>query len=407
MMNAKLKAVIIGDRNVIQKDEFFDEAKKLISFLIKNNILPIILSNDLTQERLELEHILKQEYSEFIWYIADRDNIPKKPKSDAVGYILSEMGWDKNEVIYIGNTDIDMQTAVNAKILFLNATWYEQTNYYGFEFKSPKDIAKFIDIFCLRSYLWQYSICNEDLEYYALGIFGTKDPEYKTYTEDAKEAAKQGRGHLDFWLKYLVSSIYFSGLHERIDYIAPYPGHSQYSNPTVMEAALIIFAKCFRKTYLKDLIIRHTKAIKSAFARYNQEHLDCFNQLNTIYLNEFPLKKENGERYKKSPLKSDKIVLIIDDFCTQGYSLEAARVYIEQTGAKTICLSLLKTINRDYEQINKIRKFSPFQANKFYLPDLEQVTKHPYRNYIVNPSAHEEIGSKLQAYDNWQWPHGI
>ncbi len=405
MINAKLKGVIIGDKNVIQEGEYFAEIKKLIAFLIKKGIVPIILSNDLKPERLELESILKQEYSQLVWYIADRDGTPKKPKTEAINYILSINNWNKNEVIYIGNQDIDMQMAVNAKMLFLNATWYGKYTTYGFEFESPNKIARFIEIFCLREYGWQYSISNDELEYHALGIYGTRDPEYKIYTEDAREAAKLGRGHLDFWLNYFMSSIYFSGLHDRINYISPYPGHSQGSMPTVMEESLIIFAKCFRKTYLKDLIIRHTTAKKSAYARYNREHLDCLNQLNTIMLNEYPLKGDTEERYKKSPLKVGKTVLIVDDFCTQGFSLETARVFIEQTGAKAICLSLLKTISRNYEQIVDIDKFSPFKPNKF--SQINRVISHPYNKYIVNALAHIEIGSKLQEYDNWQWPNGI
>lgn len=407
-MTQNLKGVIFGDRNVIKSGKYFTETKRLIRFLISQKILPIILSNDLTSERISLEQLIKQEFSEVVWYIADRDGTPRKPKADAIKHILNEKAWNTNEVIYIGNTENEMQTAVNGNVLFLNATWYEKNTDYGFEFASPLKVARFIDIFCLREYLWQYSISYQNLEYYALGIYGTRDPEYSIYTLDAKEAAKLGRGHLDFWLNYLLSSIYFSGIHERINYISPYPGHQKGSTPTVMEEALVIFAKCFRKPYLKDLIIRHTTAKKSAYARYNKETLDYFNQLNTIMLNENPLKGEKGQKYKKSPLTEGKTVLVVDDFCTQGYSLETARAYIQQTGAKAICLSLLKTINRDYEQIIEIKSFNPFQSNYFSSNNSNgRIIRHPYTNYISNPFAHEEIGSKLQSYDNWHWPSNI
>jgi hypoxanthine phosphoribosyltransferase len=171
-----------------------------------------------------------------------------------------------------------------------------------------------------------------------------------------------------------------------------------------MEETLVTFAKCFRKNYLKDLIIRHTTAQKSAYARHDGRNIDHLNQLNTIKLNPSPLKSEE-ERYKKCPLKQGKTVLLIDDFCTQGYSLEAARAYVEQTGAKVICLSLLKTIIRDYERIGKIDKFSPFEPNQF--TSVKSIIRYPYNDYISSPSAHEEIGSKLLAYDRWQWPNNI
>jgi len=404
MTNVKLKGVIIGDRNVIKKGEYFEETKKLIVFLIEKGIVPIILSNDHKPERIELERILKQEHSQLIWYIADRDSTPKKPKADAVASVLNKMGWKNNEVIYIGNTDIDMQTAVNGRLLFLNATWYKQSNYYGFEFISPFDIARFIDIFCLRKYYWDYCINNQGLEFYSLGTYGFLEEKYKVYSQDARHAAKSGKGHPDFWIKYLLSTVYFSGIHERIDFIVPYPGHQQGGALSVMEGATIAFAKCFRKKYLKDLIIRHTTSIKSSHARNSGQQIDHLNQLNTILLNERPSYGDE-KIYKNSPLRSGKVVLVLDDICTEGYSFEAARTYIQQTGAEVVCLSLLKTIVKNYKQINSLSNFNPFQKNKF--TSVGNIIQHSYNKYVLNSSAHEEIGSKLQAYDNWQWPNDI
>lgn len=403
-MTQNLKCVIFGDRDVIKNEnKHFADVKKLIDFLALKNIQPIVLSNDRKSERLLLETKLRRECPKLNWYIADRDGTPKKPKPESIQWILKSFNLEPHEVIYIGNSDVDMQTAVNSGLLFLNASWYGKKTNYGFEFKNPYEIARFIDIFCLRDHLWAYAIDNGELEYYALGIYGTQEKKYD-YSHDAREAAKFGRGHPDFWIKYLLSTVYFSGLHKHIDYIAPYPGHSQGSTPTVMEETLVTFAKCFRTKYLKDLIIRHTTAQKSAYARSEGRRLDHLNQLNTIKLNPNPLQSE-GKRYKNCPLKLGKTVLVIDDFCTQGYSLEAARAYLEQTGARVICISLLKTICRDYEQIDKIDNFSPFQPNRFNSPT--PIIRHPYKNYISTPSAHEEIGSKLSAYDQWKWSSNI
>ncbi|MHC5716966.1 MAG: phosphoribosyltransferase [Nostoc sp.] len=171
-----------------------------------------------------------------------------------------------------------------------------------------------------------------------------------------------------------------------------------------MEETLVAFAKCFRKKYLKNLIVRHTTSRKSAYARSSGEIIDHLNQLNTIYINKLPSYGDNNI-YTNPPLKKGKTILLLDDFCTQGYSLEAARIFIEKTGANVICLSLLKTIIKDYEQIVSIENFNPFQPNQFSSPG--SVFRHSYNKYVLNSSAHEEIGSKLQAYDNWQWLNGI
>lgn len=168
-----------------------------------------------------------------------------------------------------------------------------------------------------------------------------------------------------------------------------------------MEEAIITFAKCFRKKYLKDLITRHTTAVKSAYARSQGKPIDHLNQLNTISLNSTPIKDNSGNKYKSFPLQKGKTVLVIDDFCTQGYSLEAARVYIEQTGAKVILLSLLKTISKNYSKVDIVEQFSPFQANQF--ASGQKTIEYPFSTHIIRKSADIEIREKLETYDNWSW----
>ena len=399
-MNKHLKCVIFGDRDVIKNDNQLPEFKRLIGFLVDKNIKPVILSNDLTQERQLLEIQLKQDYPQLAWYITARDNLPKKSKGEAVSSILDKLEIEPRKAIYVGNSDIDMQTAVNSKLLFLNATWYGENTDYGFKFFTPKEIARFIDIFCLRDNLWAYCINEGGLEYYALGIYAYLEKQYD-YSSDAKDAAKYGTGHPEFWIKYLLSTVYLSGLHERIDYIAPYPGHKQGSIPTVMEKTIVTFAKCCRKKYLKDLIVRHTTATKSSWARNNKQPITHFNQLNTIHLNPTPAQNIEGKVYKKNPLNSKKTVLVIDDFCTEGYSLEAARNFIEQTGAKVILISLLKTIFKNYGRIDDLGKFDP--CNPCQFSNVGKTRIYPFNSYLIEKSAHQEIRSKLQEYDSWHW----
>jgi hypoxanthine phosphoribosyltransferase len=127
-----------------------------------------------------------------------------------------------------------------------------------------------------------------------------------------------------------------------------------------------------------------------------------YNQLNTIHLNPNPVQNNvEGKRYKNFPLNSKKTVLVIDDFCTQGYSLEAARNFIEKTGAKVILISLLKTIIKNYERIDRLGKFDPCKPNQF--SGVGKTHRYPFDSYLIEKSAHQEIRSKLQEYDSWHW----
>jgi hypoxanthine phosphoribosyltransferase len=414
-MAKKLKGVIIGITNVITVDGRFDNVKfdevgHLIRFLLSKKIQPVIFSNrqwvlSSNGKKNDLEKLIKDRWGTFPYINALRDGTPPKPRSEATEYITKRFGWDPSEVVYIGNTVNDMQTAVNGKLLFLNVTWFGQNTDYGFFFNSPLDVARFIDTFCLRDSSWHYSIEKDDLRFYALAPYSTRISDFKFLSDDAKSAAKWGGGHPDFWTKYLWSTIYFSEVYKDINYIAVIPGHRQGSGNRIMEEPMSVFAKCFRQSFLSNLIFRHTTIEASHKLRISKMPVNHYRQLSSIMLNQFPL-RQPGQAYKKCPVTSGKTVLVIDDICTSGYTLEAARAYIKQTGARVLCMSWLKTINTPYEQIIDTNlSFNPFRKSEFTLDFEKRV--HNYDSLISDERASEEVTQKLQAYDSWQWPKNI
>lgn len=382
----------------------FNEVTNLIRYLTKKNIQFVVFTNrKWTYNKTDsLERKLKEEWGEFPYFCrADNTSIPPKPRTAATQYILNAMGWQSNEVVYIGSSENDMRTAVNGGLLFFRATWWANKTDYGFEFDSPKDIARFIDTFCLRDHLWCHQIHDGDFEFYALAPFSTMKQEYNLYSGDARAAAKHGQGHPNFWIGALVSSLYFSGIHSKIDYIAVYPGHEAGSGNIIMDEAISVFGKCFRKKYLPDLILRHTTATKSQTAKAKGFVLDHTNQLNTIRLNKTP-QKSNGEVYVNPPLSKGKRVLLIDDICTRGYSLESARAYIEQTGSKVIMATWLKTINTDIQSIGKLSDFDPYKPNTFSNIPIRKT--YNYAANILDHLAPGELTKQFSAFTNWEWP---
>jgi len=402
-----LKGVIFGIRNVLVQKGQLDKGKvaevgRLVAFLRSKGITSVFFGNeDWTADGKRLQDVIDNAWGKQDWLITNVEGAPHKPTKKSIDYLLNRYQWDSAEAIYVGNTEHDMQTAVNGKVLFLNATWYGQNSDYGFYFASPQDIARFVDIFCLREHLWHYSVEQPNLRYYALAPYSTMIQDFACLSADARSAAKFGGGHPDFWTKYLWSSIYFSELHKKVDYIAVYPGHSQGSGHRVMAEPMQTFGKCFRIAYLGDFIVRHTTARKSAYARSSGEPLSHQVQLNTIMLSKHPL-RGNGNPYKSCPVTSGKTVLVIDDICTNGYSLEAAKAYIKQTGANVIGMSWLKTINSPYMELGGISPFDPFRPNSFgpSVPFLPRA----YSRLITDSAAAEEVTRHLQAYSSWQWP---
>lgn len=410
---ARLKGVIFGVENVLAPrgslephQHWLDETGRLVRFLCDNGVESVVMTN---REWRATENGRAESGQAFLeriwgvrlsWYRFGHDGMPGKQSPEAFQHICHEKGWQANETVYVGNSIDDMRTSVNSKILLLNAKWYADTMDYGFPFAEPKDVARFIDIFCLREPSWAFRLEEVPLSVYTLATFSTMYEPHAEYSRDFLRNIKDEYGHDEqFWAKYLCSTLYFTGLYENINYITSYPCHSQGDFPEVLIEPVTRFAKCFRGNYIPDLIVRHTTATKSQTSRATVDHL---NQLRTIRLNPNPLKR-GAERYASSPLCSGKTVLVIDDVCSKGMSFEAARAYLEATGCRVISVALLKALRHGYEALHQLQ-MRPYQTNT---PTAVRVRKtYPYRDHLLSDAAAVELRDRLRRYRRWDWPDG-
>lgn len=82
--------------------------------------------------------------------VGEREGVARKPSPDSVFYALDVLSCDKTQAIYVGDSDVDIQTANNAGLDSISVTW-------GFRDKThllshgashiadqPADILKFI-----------------------------------------------------------------------------------------------------------------------------------------------------------------------------------------------------------------------------------------------------------------------
>jgi len=411
----RLKGAIFSLRDVVLRRgkldaELMAELGTLIVWLRNNGVQPVFVGNNSWffsngGNREDARTYLAERWGDMPWYIHKEGTMPPKPTAAAMEHVLADRGWHPHEAIYIGNTEDDMKTARNGKLMFLNAVWHGEASSYGYQFDSPLDVARFVDCFCLGIDDWFWAVEDGDLRVYALAPFSTLSSKYQDaqgYSHHARNTAKDIGGDAIFWGRLLASSIYLSGLGDEINYVTSYPGHSIESALPSINDALSVFSESLRKTFIPDLILRHTTAIKSQTARQSGNSVDHVNQINTICLNPSPTKNRQGDRYANPPLRKGKTVLVVDDFCTQGNSLEAARAYIENTGARAICLSWLKTINTDYKQINPMLELHPYERNIIRPPI--SVNSHNFSNNIRSASATSNLKFVLKKYYSWKWP---
>ena len=83
--------------------------------------------------------------------IVGQTDRPMKPDPEAVFEIMQNFGVSADETVFIGDSDVDMQTAVNSKTYGIGAGWGFRTeeelikNGAGFYASTPMDIVKYID----------------------------------------------------------------------------------------------------------------------------------------------------------------------------------------------------------------------------------------------------------------------
>ena len=409
-----LKVALISLRDVLVREKIdnaaLDGAIKLIRFLVSAGVRPVLISNSswiMTQTKEPFQSYLARLSGVGLDYHQAGSTFRKKEDRNAMANVAAKYGATPIESIYIGSTDLDMRAARNSGILFLNAKWYADNSKYGFEFSSAFEIARFIDCCCLRpkDWFWVHRYGGFQAAAIApLAEYSRRYPEGADYSTNAKNAAKFNHGDIRFWGLLMAARIHFSGLGAEVNYVAPYPGHRTDSARPLLTNALKIVAGSLNVNYLDDLIIRHTNAQKSQALRNSGQVATHENQLRTIRLRRDPVRTgPQAIRYKAPPLTTGKRVLIVDDICTQGNSFEAARVFIQATGATAVGVSWLKTPNNSY---NRISSLNPEIKNPYsaYNPTAVGAVSHALDLDIKNDKAAAQISDAFISYTNWSWP---
>lgn len=139
MNNMYLKAVIFSIADVVLpltsntqpqelKSRIDSELRKLFAFLSSKGIKVIFLTNKNRNVRthdgiVTLDEYLKRKFPESIHFCRELDNnIPAKQTGKAIDFIMAALELKRNEMIYVGRSQEDLQAATNGNTLFINAT---------------------------------------------------------------------------------------------------------------------------------------------------------------------------------------------------------------------------------------------------------------------------------------------
>ena len=324
---------------------------------------------------------------------------PARQLAGSVDPILIKFRVKLHETILVGAREEDMRAGVNNKLLLLRPAWYSSELKYGFELDSISKLSRFCLIFGTRTHpiYWRVSDASRSVQVAAMGPFSTMIEAYAKFGIDAVAAAKYEAGTLEFWHQLITSTLYFSGIIHQVDLIAVYPGHGSGEKEKAFYEVLSLLGKCFRKTFYVDLLLRHKDAAKS---QQTKAALRQFTeQVNTLRLNRYPRQYGLVPRTSQIPLNG-KTVLVVDDICTSGRSMDTARTYLAAAGAQAILFSWLKTINTEFVSMQPEPALKPFDVNT--IKSEPTSVSYGYIRHVVDRQAPAEIDNVLKQFQSWK-----
>lgn len=257
-----------------------------------------------------------------------------------VGAVCSRLGIQPNEILYLGDNITDLTEAVNNNVIFFLAAWSNPGFGYGIRVQKPEGFPKVVEQFFLKSSLWYYTVDGYDGMGRSVTTRALLNPDTTKVTgiqDVLKRGARLPVLERDLSM-HLLASVYLEGLH--IQPVKPvwciYPGHDGKQSRVLTRFAAMA-AKLFSEQFLPTLIIRHTKARKSAYARTSGERITISNQLRTINLDPGLAARIEDRR-----------VLVFDDYTTQAHSFETSRNFLLNAGAADVVGIAVGKYSGDY-----------------------------------------------------------
>ena len=100
----------------------YDGIQELLNELQSRGIILAVNSNKPDEYT---KNLMKAHYpgNKFIAVIGARPNIPYKPDPYSANEIVNLMGFDKSEILYVGDSDSDVKTAKNAGLKCVGCLW--------------------------------------------------------------------------------------------------------------------------------------------------------------------------------------------------------------------------------------------------------------------------------------------
>lgn len=103
------------------KTSYYDGIPSVIQTLRKMGVKTAVVSNKADFAVQELVEVYFKGLFDFA--LGERAGVSKKPSPDMVNVALSVLGVEKESAFYIGDSDVDFETAKNSSLDFIGVSW--------------------------------------------------------------------------------------------------------------------------------------------------------------------------------------------------------------------------------------------------------------------------------------------
>ncbi|MCR5217103.1 HAD family hydrolase [Treponema sp.] len=124
------------------KTKPYDGIIKMLDFLKAKNITTAIVSNKPDAQVKSLAEIFFSKYMDNECCIGECAGVKRKPAPDTVLKVMKHLNLKKEECIYVGDSEVDIETAKNAGLKCISVSWGFKGREFLIEHKADTIIDK-------------------------------------------------------------------------------------------------------------------------------------------------------------------------------------------------------------------------------------------------------------------------
>lgn len=341
-----LKLVIFDlDQTVTNPEGTLQEGMdRLLGYLKKRSIACALIS---LKPRNEAQRIMEsQGLSSHI--LLGREDLGDdkldRGNPDLVTSLCDQVTCTFDEALYVGHSLFHARSAIDAGVFYVNAIWSKTETGYGYKVASPSDIETLIDGYFRKDDGWYGSLDREDRAGRPVRVLvlfdggGGGKPFWKDRFLELFKLRKDPSPFMkDFLLTHLLTSLYLTGIHRRIDAWTIYPANTVLTDNRFIDPSFGTSLSHFRDRYRPHLFMRHTEAEECSLRRRHVSSVPFSNQVASMIVNPDYREQVKGQR-----------ILVLDDFLVEGNSVEWARSALLQAGADEVVTAAVAAFGTEY-----------------------------------------------------------